>query len=231
MRDRRTLARLAITVLIVVSHALLFRLLSGSSRAPSEPPAHDVVTAYLVLPASETVRAIARVRSTPRITSGASGASGKVPALRAHSRSPRPTERGAAAALAARPTMRQPAGAAPVRAASIDWEKEGERAAQHELAAEERSRQLASALNSRTGAAPSSPNPPRRAEFGWAHSRIHRIEQRRGVGILVWLNDRCALLITGMAIVGGCALGRIEPRGDLFAHLKEPSGSTAPALP
>ena len=66
-------------------------------------------------------------------------------------------------------------------------------------------------------------------EFGWSHSAIEPIEVRPG-GTLIWLNERCAIVISGM-IFPVCSIGKIPVRGDLFEHMDDPPELGAEPLP
>jgi hypothetical protein len=105
---------------------------------------------------------------------------------------------------------------------AIDWAKEAERAAAHSIEAEEEARRRASGLipgrgpNIGTAVARHAPH-----EFGWDHAHIHRVEQIPDGGLIVNLNDRCAIVIRFPMLLGGCKLGKIEARGDLFSHMHD----------
>jgi hypothetical protein len=88
--------------------------------------------------------------------------------------------------------------------AVIDWAKEAERVAADP------------GLN--IGALPP---PAARQRFGWDYARTHRVESLPDGGLLVNLSDRCSLIIRFPMLLGGCKIGRIESRADLFAHMGE----------
>ena len=92
----------------------------------------------------------------------------------------------------------------------VDWQREAEEAARkHALAAEAQ-------RDPKDDSGPSQPKP----EFGWDHSRVHRIEPLESGGFLVWINDRCAIVITVMAMPV-CKIGKKPARGDLFEHMDD----------
>jgi hypothetical protein len=92
----------------------------------------------------------------------------------------------------------------------VDWQREAEEAARkHALAAEAQ----------RDPTADSGPSKPK-PEFGWDHSRVHRIEPLESGGFLVWINDRCAIVISVMAMPV-CQIGKKPARGDLFEHMDD----------
>jgi hypothetical protein len=79
------------------------------------------------------------------------------------------------------------------------------------------------------------PDPESKPEFGWYHARIHRIEALEGGGSILWLNDRCFIVMAGVIPFPMCGIGKIPARGDLFDHMHdaaapepEPHSNTAP---
>jgi hypothetical protein len=65
-------------------------------------------------------------------------------------------------------------------------------------------------------------------EFGWDHSRTHRVETIEGGGSMLWINDRCFVVLYGMIPFPMCGVGKIPVRGDLFDHMRD-SQVQAPA--
>jgi hypothetical protein len=59
-------------------------------------------------------------------------------------------------------------------------------------------------------------------EFGWDHARTHRVEPMEGGGAILWLNDRCFLVLYGVIPLPMCGIGKIPVRGDLFDHMRDP---------
>lgn len=98
--------------------------------------------------------------------------------------------------------------------APIDWQ----RAMHGEVRAEE----------SRSGAGKVRFGFPRQAtraraapEFGWDYASTHRwVALPRG-GILINLNDHCALVFYGLMLFPGCRIGRIPANGQLFDHMRD----------
>jgi hypothetical protein len=65
-------------------------------------------------------------------------------------------------------------------------------------------------------------------EFGWDHARTHRVEGLEGGGgSLLWINDRCFIVMTGLIPFPICGIGEIPVRGDLFDHMPD-SQTTEP---
>jgi hypothetical protein len=59
-------------------------------------------------------------------------------------------------------------------------------------------------------------------EFGWDHAHTHRVEALEGGGTLLWINDRCFIVMAGMIPFPMCGIGKIPARGDLFDHMRDP---------
>lgn len=117
------------------------------------------------------------------------------------------------------PQPPQPASHAP-----IDWR----RAIRGEVRAEE-SESRAGKLPFGFPQRPASAPPP--SEFGWDYAHTHRLEPLPQGGILVNLNDRCALVIYGFLILPGCRIGRIPANGHLFDHMRNSRNSDFGGLP
>ncbi len=107
--------------------------------------------------------------------------------------------------------------------ANIDWN------AQAALTAKEQARSAAAppprALDKHGtgtdfdgGLAPEQRMPP---EFGWDHAHTHRIEALEGGGSLLWINDRCFIVMAGLIPFPMCGIGKIPVRGDLFDHMHD----------
>jgi hypothetical protein len=117
------------------------------------------------------------------------------------------------------PTPARPA-TADTPPASIDWHAEADLAIEQraDLAMAPAPRALdqhgaGADLNGGLG-----PDPKQKAEFGWDHSHTHRVEAMEGGGILIHINDRCVLVLFPLPF-GGCGIGKIPVRGDLFDHM------------
>jgi hypothetical protein len=108
-------------------------------------------------------------------------------------------------------------------AAPIDWNAEAARAAKHqaELATAPQPRAL-----DRHGAGIDfdgglGPEQEYRPEFGWDHAHTHRIEALEGGGSILWLNDRCFIVMAGLIPFPMCGIGKSPPRGDLLDHMRD----------
>ncbi len=93
---------------------------------------------------------------------------------------------------------------------SIDWQHEAEATAREHAQRAEAQREHEDER------APPKPKP----EFGWSHSRVQRIEPMEEGGFLVWINDRCAIVISVLAMPV-CKIGKKPARGDLFEHMDD----------
>jgi hypothetical protein len=58
-------------------------------------------------------------------------------------------------------------------------------------------------------------------EFGWYHARTHRIEALEGGGSILWINDRCFIVMAGLIPFPMCGIGKIPARADLFDHMRD----------
>ncbi len=116
-------------------------------------------------------------------------------------------------------------------AAPIDWSAEAARTAkqQAELAAGPKPRALnqhGAGIDFDGGLGP---DPEYRPEFGWDHARTHRVEPLEGGGTILWINDRCFIVMAGLIPFPMCSIGKIPPRGDLFDHMHDQT--PAPSRP
>jgi hypothetical protein len=107
--------------------------------------------------------------------------------------------------------------------ANIDWNAEAARTAkqQAESAAAPRPRALdkhGAGADFDGGLAPDQGLAP---EFGWDHAHTHRVEALEGGGSLLWINDRCFIVMAGMIPFPMCGIGKIPVRGDLFDHMHD----------
>jgi hypothetical protein len=200
-RPRRELhgARLVIFMALLGVHGLAVFLLATQRNAGSHTPDDGFSTTVFFVD-----------RSEPREPA---------PAMTLRAPSPaKPVAKQESPERAPLPETPMPA-TAPV---TIDWAKEAERAAARSIEAEEEARRRASGLipglGPNIGTAVARPAPH---EFGWDHAHIHRVEQIPDGGLIVNLNDRCAIVIKFPWLLGGCKLGKIEARGDLFSHMHD----------
>lgn len=112
----------------------------------------------------------------------------------------------------------------------IDWEKEADTAVAEQSEEAAQAARRASALSRwREHVMPGpAPRPP---EFRWDEARTSQRFVPTIGGLLVHLNDRCVIIVSPLALFGGCAIGEIPVYGDLFAHMddpKEPGDTSVP---
>lgn len=94
---------------------------------------------------------------------------------------------------------------------SIDWRGDAEEVAR------EHARSAQAGSEPKDGGGPQKPKP----QFGWSHSATHRIEPMENGGFVVWINDRCGVAVSGLAMPF-CQFGKKPARGDLFEHMDDP---------
>jgi hypothetical protein len=206
--------RTATFVVVLAFHVLLFFLfaaLRNPSRHSSEAGAPTTV---FFLPESELTRAPQPERP---------------PETRVTARAARP----------AAPKPPAPANPAPEPESSSitptpapDWRAEARIAANDELEAEERKRQSLFALapHDFSGVRPGSSDDSK-PRFGWNHARTHRVEELSGGGLLININDRCAMVLVFIFPFPGCKIGKISARSDLFDHMQDASAIAEPKVP
>jgi hypothetical protein len=97
----------------------------------------------------------------------------------------------------------------------IDWANELNRTARDSASGE-------SAPKPREFGAPHvAPAPPvKPPEFGWSHSRTHRVE-RGPASVGIHLGDHCVIALSPLPSVV-CSPGKKEANGDLFKHMRDP---------
>src|SRR5262249_7327159 len=63
-------------------------------------------------------------------------------------------------------------------------------------------------------------------QFRWDYASTHRVESLGRGGIAINITDRCAIVFTGLFVLGGCRIGHQEVHGDLFEHMRDPQATT-----
>ena len=118
-----------------------------------------------------------------------------------------PTSRALQPQLIAPSTLTDPSSVAGETPFTPDWIESG--------------RGLAAAIASQPAEQGTAKPPERGAKpFGWDVSRTRRWEPAPEGGTVVRLNDRCQIVFSPLPI-GGCSLGKIEARGDLFDGMRQ----------
>jgi hypothetical protein len=97
----------------------------------------------------------------------------------------------------------------------VDWASELNRTARESASG-------TSAPQPRVFGAPHvAPTPPAKPpEFGWSHSRTHRLERGPG-SVGIHLGDHCVIALSPLPSVV-CSPGKKEANGDLFKHMRDP---------
>jgi hypothetical protein len=186
---------IAIGAVLVLHVAMLALLMSG--RVPRlDSYIDDTAMTLIVLPPAASPRVVVPERTTP------------VPA--------RARESGAAPS--AIPTETTP----PIEErAPIDWTREAELAANHQVDAVEierrRARGFTPGAQSREPEVARTPAP----DFAWSKAATQPIEQLPEGGTLIRLNDRCVIVIYVIPMPF-CGIGEIPANGDLFEHMNDP---------
>jgi hypothetical protein len=200
--------RLVVFAAIVTAHVLVVWLFP-SGHAPQGPADEEISFAALVVtePINEQTRQpvraahnMQRLRISPPQAGGAAASEpDKVPLPRT----------------------------APV---FIDWAKEAQITADEHVKSDADAARRAGALTQWKSHVMPSPTVPAAPTFSWDYAATHRLESS-AQGLIINLNDRCLLLISLsiMAVIGGCKLGEIPARGDLFMHMRDDPAANAPA--
>jgi hypothetical protein len=128
--------------------------------------------------------------------------------------SQRASQQGAATPPAARPDAAPSSDERNAIHPPIDWAAELDRAARDSVPAEP------AAEPRNFGFPHASAAPPKPPEFGWSHTRIHRVESIPGGGMLVHVNDNCVLVFIPLPFFA-CAAGEKPANGDLFEHMHD----------
>ncbi len=204
-------SRAVVIVLVGAMHVLIFGLMChGRTEQPAadEDGPAETTLVFFDLPTEKSHRDADR---SPAI------------ALR-HTRITRATT--SASSPNEPPPPSQSESTAPV---AVDWASEAQVAAAHQIEAEDAARRAGTAL------APDRyrlETPPVAApRFDWDYAATHRIESLPGGGLVINLSDRCAITIVYLTILGGCKIGEIEARGDLFSHMHDLPNTGSPRPP
>jgi hypothetical protein len=104
--------------------------------------------------------------------------------------------------------------------APIDWAREAELAASHQVDAVELERRRARGFTPQAQSREPEILAPPTPEFGWSH-HAQRVEALPEGGILIHLSERCVLVVSVM-VLPACGIGEIPVNGDLFEHMNDP---------
>jgi hypothetical protein len=64
-------------------------------------------------------------------------------------------------------------------------------------------------------------------QFDWDYARTHRVETLPQGGLLINLNDNCALIFAPLPMAI-CGIGKRKANGDLFKHMRDPDQRNHP---
>ena len=208
--------RTATFVVVLAIHVLLF-FLFATLRTPSRPVSvTEAPTTVIFLPEPE-----------PESTSAPQPGHPRKPPMTAR------TTRPAAPKTPARANPPpEPESSSITPTPSPDWHAEAQIAANDELEAETRKRQQPSPLapHDFSGVKPGSTDDSK-PRFGWNHARTHRVEELSGGGLLININDRCAVVVIYFFALPACKIGKMAARGDLLDHMKDASAIAEPKVP
>lgn len=206
--------RAATFVVVLAVHALLFYLFAAL-RSPSRPSGEaEAPTTLTFLPEPELTPAPQPERppKPPVSARAAQPAAPKTPARI----NPAP----------------EPESSSITPTPPPDWRAEARIAANNELETEERRRQQPSPLAPHDFSAvrPGSTDYSK-PQFGWSHARTHRVEELPGGGLLVNINDRCAVVLMFIFPFPACKIGKMPVRSDLFDHMRDAPAIAEPKVP
>jgi len=192
--------RLSVIASVVALHAgVCWLLLEGTRPLKIGTAISSLELIYLTLgvPESVTKRPVQATRPQPVMRQGV----------------------GAPASNQQRPRT-QPSAVAPAEEDNaihppIDWANELNRTVRESASGE-------SAPKPREFGAPHvAPTPPAKPpEFGWSHSRTHRVERGSG-SVGIHLGDHCVIALSPLPSVV-CSPAKKEANGDLFKHMRDP---------
>jgi hypothetical protein len=210
-RERGRLMRFAIFVAVVAAHIVLLWLFPSLRRLVLLPVADEPAITPVFLPPPAVRQEPPQQRATKELRSAVKSQTTAEPDT---GFAPKAT-----AALDSQPSsLVGPPSPTP------DWRTQAEVTAQanalHIVEAEDKSARQAAAL---TAHFKPLPGPRVRGpEFGWDYAATHRITHPEGGGLLIALNDRCAIFIFLLPMIG-CSIGPQPPaNGDLFKYMHKP---------
>jgi len=201
--------RVATIVVVLVIHGVFF-LLFAMQRSPLPRAGEEeaLSTAFFV-PLDKMITGPEGAPQTPTGARAAQSANSKRAA-----RAPK------SPGVSVTPPVEAPSNAITVPTVP-DWRREIQIAANNEVEAERRKRETPSVLapHDFSGVKPGSTDDSR-PQFGWNYAATHRIEPIAGGGLLININDRCAIAWVVFP-VPLCRIGKIPVRGNLFEHMHD----------
>jgi hypothetical protein len=203
------------TFVVVIAIHVVFLFLFAAHRSPSRPIGEaEAPTTLTFLPEPELTRV-----PDP----------GHLPKPPGTVRAARPSAPRAPAAVKPAP---EPESSSITPTSAPDWRAEAKIAANDAITAEERKRQNPSPLapHDFSGVRPGSTDYTK-PQFGWNHARTHRVEELSGGGLLININDRCAVVLLFIFPFPACKIGKMPARSDLFDHMKDAPAIAQPKVP
>jgi hypothetical protein len=197
--------RIVLFAIVVIAHFLVLRFFPADPATPQDPPEREIALATLISPGPvEPQGPLAKPLGR------AATIHSKFPARKARAAQ----NAGTSELSKVAESSHNPA------SASIDWGKEAELAAADRVQSDREAARQAAALSQWRLRMVPAPKLPAPSEFAWDYAQTHHLESSAR-GLIVNLNDRCAVLINPLAILVGCSLGQMPVHGDLFVHMKE----------
>jgi hypothetical protein len=200
-------SRLIALIAILLAHVLVLRLLRLVEIHPRGSTESEPAMVLLVLPALRTAppRPPTVQRDAPQSTK---------PRVVPEPSLPTPIE--------VTPETRREAAEPP---ALIDWANEAAIVAKRRLGDAAKAAEQAAALSSwrspvMAGALKPSP------QFRWDYASTHRVQGAARGGIVINITDRCAIVFTGLFVLGGCKIGHQAVHGDLFERMRDPQAES-----
>lgn len=197
-------ARIAVFLLVVAMHVGMLAVFTASHRVPLTMQPEPARITYIT-PPPESAQGFkpSVLTSVPK------------PAARQRVQELNPEPAAESASRAADEGLE-------TRTPAVDWLHQGSIAVQQEVeeaeAARSRSATFGTPANAPGYQLPADGKQP---EFAWNRTSTERVQVIDGAGILVRINDRCAVMISVM-VMPACKIGKIEARGDLFEHMNDP---------
>ena len=197
--------RLGVLIVVVLVHVGLMMLFSSARRVYRKTEQDEQTMTVVFLPetpsASQSNPAPETIRQRP-------GTRPTRAATQAEISSPTPSD--STAITSSESEVPSPS--------AIDWAEEARLAASRQIDSLEQSRNRGAGNAAPRITLETRPKP--RPEFGWSRAQPGKVEPLPEGGMLIWINERCALVING-GLLPICKLHKTPARGDLFEHMHD----------
>lgn len=205
--------RAATFSVVLAIHALFFFLFTLVHR---DEPAEVAAPKTTLILLSEAIQRTESVPPTPAPT-------------RAGRRAARTGAPPVSSTALSQPQSAQPESPRITSTPAPDWRAAAQTAVNNALETERRRREQPSVLapHDFSGVKPGSMDTSK-PEFGWSRAATHRLEATPG-GLVVNINDRCAITLVLIFPLPMCKIGRMPANGTLFEHMDEPPAGTISA--